>query len=237
MVRWWDWVLPNSSYVFILHTMVYKKHTKDHWQGDAVAEALFGKGRREVLALLFGQGGEYYLRQVAERTGLAVRSVQRELARLVGAGLVERMERGNQVWFRADERSPVHGDLVGLMTKVAGVVGQLRDAMVPLAEEGVIQAAFLYGSLATGDQGISSDVDLMVIGDVALKELVPVLRPVEERIGREINPTIYPAAEMRRRVMAGEHFLTRVLGGPRQMLIGSDDELARLAGQSLAGLN
>lgn len=118
----------------MLHTMVYKKHTIDHWRGDVVAEALFGKGRREVLALLFGQGGEYYLRQIAERTGLAVRSVQREMARLVEAGLVERTARGNQVWFRANAESPVHADLVGLMTKVAGVVGQLRDAMAPLAD-------------------------------------------------------------------------------------------------------
>lgn len=236
MVRVVEEVLFDSWRVFILQTMVYKKHTKSDWRGDAVAEALFGKARREVLALLFGSGGqEYYLRQIAERTGLAVRSVQRELARLVEAGLVERTARGNQVWFRANDRSPVHADLVGLMTKTAGVAGLLRDAMVPLAGEGAITTAFLYGSFASGEQGPSSDVDLMVIGSVALKELVPLLRPVEERIGREINPTIRSVAELSHEVKVGAHFLRRVLRGPRVMLVGSDDDLARLAGEPLAG--
>jgi predicted nucleotidyltransferase len=220
--------------------MVRNKHTGDSvamtGDSDAAAEALFGKARRAVLGLLFGNGPrEFYLRQIAELTGLVVGSVQREVARLVEAGLVERMARGNQVWFRANEHSPIYAELVGLMTKTVGVVGLLRAVMAQLAEREVIHSAFIYGSFATGDQGSSSDVDLMVIGDTTLKDLVPLLRPVEEQIGREINPTIYSVDEVRRRILSGEHFLTQVLSKPRIMLRGTEDDIAAMVGKPLVG--
>lgn len=203
---------------------------------DAAATALFGRARRAILALLFGRAGEaFYLRQIAELTGLAVGSIQRELANLVRAGLVLRTAKGHQVYFQADERSPIYPELVGLVTKTTGVAGVIRAALAPFAREKMITVAFIYGSLAAGEQQPSSDVDLMIIGDIELKSLVPVVRRVEEQVGREVNPTIYRPGDFRQRLAAGEHFLSRIIARPRIMLIGGEDELAGLAGQSVAG--
>jgi predicted nucleotidyltransferase len=203
---------------------------------DIAAAALFGRARRAILALLFGRAGEaFYLRQVAELTGLAVGSIQRELANLVRAGLVVRTAKGHQVYFRANEASPIYPELVGLVTKTAGVAGLLRAALAPLARKKVITVAFIYGSIAAGEQQSSSDVDLMIIGSIELKSVVPVVRRVEEQIGREVNPTIYRPEDFRQRLAAGEHFLSRIIARPRMMLIGGEDELEGLAGRSLAG--
>lgn len=197
---------------------------------------MFGRARRAILALLFGRAGEaFYLRQIAELTGLAVGSIQRELANLVRAGLVLRTAKGHQVYFQADERSPIYPELVGLVTKTTGVAGVIRAALAPFAREKMITVAFIYGSLAAGEQQPSSDVDLMIIGDIELKSLVPVVRRVEEQVGREVNPTIYRPGDFRQRLAAGEHFLSRIIARPRIMLIGGEDELAGLAGQSVAG--
>lgn len=92
----------------------------------------------------------------------------------------------------------------------------------------------IQGSFSTGDQGASSDVDLMVIGEVILIEWIPVLRPIEGRISRESKLTIYSVAEVER-IRTADHFLSRVLDRPNLMLLGSDDELARLGGKPLAG--
>jgi predicted nucleotidyltransferase len=203
---------------------------------DAAATALFGRARRAILALLFGRAGEaFYLRQIAEMTGLAVGSIQRELANLVRAGLVVRTAKGHQVYFRADERAPIYPELVGLVTKTSGVAGVIRAALAPFAREKMITVAFIYGSIAAGEQQPSSDVDLMIIGDIELKSVVPVVRRVEEQVGREVNPTIYRPEDFRQRLAAGEHFLSRIIARPRIMLIGGEDELAGLAGQSVAG--
>jgi predicted nucleotidyltransferase len=197
---------------------------------DTAADALFGHARRAILALLFGHGRrEFYLRQIARLSDLAVGSVQRELANLVAADLVTRRVDGSQVYFRANERSPVYAELAGLMTKTSGVAGVLKAALADLANEQAILVAFVYGSVAAGTQTASSDVDLMVIGRARLRELVPALRPAQEQLGREINPTTYEPAQFRQRLAAGEHFLTRVMQAPRILLIGSDDELAGLA--------
>lgn len=210
-------------------------HTQ-HLVEDAAAAALFGRARRAILALLFGRAGEaFYLRQIADLTGLAVGSVQRELANLVQAGLVVRTAKGHQVYFRADERSPIYPELVGLVTKTTGVAGVIRAAFAPFARKKMITVAFIYGSIAAGEQQPSSDVDLMIIGDIELKSVIPVVRRVEEQVGREVNPTIYRPEDFRQRLAAGEHFLSRIIARPRIMLIGDEDEFAGLAGQSVAG--
>lgn len=203
---------------------------------DAAAVALFGRARRAILALLFGRAGDaFYLRQIADLTGLAVGSVQRELANLVRAGLVVRTAKGHQVYFRADERSPIYPELVGLVTKTAGVAGVIRDALAPFARKKMITIAFIYGSIAAGEQQPSSDVDLMILGDIELKTVVPILRRVEDQVGREVNPTIYRPEDFRQRLAAGEHFLSRIIARPRIMVVGGENELAGLAGQSVAG--
>jgi predicted nucleotidyltransferase len=204
-------------------------HTRSQ-QADAAADALFGRSRRAILTLLFGQSGHaFYLRQIAELTGLAVGSVQRELANLVSAGILKRRPEGSQVYFEANEQSPIYAELVGLVTKTSGVAGPLRAVLAPLAKKKMIIIAFVYGSIATGKQRPSSDVDLMIIGRVKLKELVPRLRRAQEQLGREINPTIYEPEEFSQRLAAGEHFVSRVIQTPRIMVIGSEDELEAVA--------
>jgi DNA-binding transcriptional ArsR family regulator len=196
---------------------------------DPVAEALFGDTRRSVLALLFGRPEEaFYLREIVRETGSGRGAVQRELARLAGAGLVLRSERGREVYFRANPEAPVYGELRNLIEKTTGTVGVLRTALAALGPERV-HAAFVYGSVATGSQRSPSDVDLMVIGPVTLRELLPSLGPAQDRLGREINPTIYDAKELRERLDRGDHFVSSVFAGPRLMVVG----VARLAGQPL----
>ena len=198
---------------------------------DRVAEALFGKTRRNVLSLLFGRSDEqFYMRQIARMTGVSTASVQHELARLTEAELVIRSPDGKQVYYRANTFSPVFSEIRSLMEKTVGAVAVLRTTLSELSGEGRIDLAFLYGSFASGTQVSASDVDVMVIGDTTLSELIPVLRQAQDRLGREINPSVYPRAEFQERLRAGEHFVSRVLERPKIMLIGTEDELEKLAG-------
>ena len=53
--------------------------------------------------------------------------------------------------------------------------------------------AFVYGSVAKGTAHSGSDIDLMLIGEsLSYSDVVERLTPVEERLGRTINPTLYP---------------------------------------------
>jgi predicted nucleotidyltransferase len=197
---------------------------------DRISRLLFGSTRRAVLALLLGRPDErFYLREIVRATGGAVGAVQRELKQLVDAGLVEREARGHQVYFSANRNAAIFSELQAIMEKTAGAVDVLRASLATLVSQGRVDLAFVYGSVATGKKTARSDIDLLIVGDTSLKETVPALRAAETRLGREINPIVYPVNEFRDKVDHGAPFLKRVLAGPKLFVAGDDRVLKRLA--------
>jgi predicted nucleotidyltransferase len=201
---------------------------------SSIASALFGQTRRKVLALLFGHPNEsFYLREIVRTVGGGTGAVQRELEQLTNAGLILRKADGRQIYFAANPDSPVFEEVRGLVTKTMGMHEVIRLALADFAERELILSAFIYGSAAAGTDRPESDVDLMVIGDLTLSALLPVLRPLQDQLGREINPTIYPVEELRHKLAGGNHFLKAVLSRPKIMVAGNENELAELADQRL----
>ena len=195
---------------------------------DPLATALFGKTRRAVLALFFGDPDRtFYLRQIVRLAGTGHGAVQRELASLVRADILNRNAEGHQVYYAINLDCPIFEELKSLLLKTTGLTAVLREHLAPLAEK--IAVAFLYGSLAAGHETAASDVDVMVIGDVSFSEVVQALRPAHEAIAREVNPTVYPRAEFCRKLAEGHHFVGTVLDGPKVFLVGSENDLRRLA--------
>jgi predicted nucleotidyltransferase len=91
-----------------------------------------------------------------------------------------------------------------------------------LGTEG-IAFAWVFGSMASGAATAGSDVDLLVVGSVGLREVVRRLSPVQEKVGREVNPVVWTRAEFERRRAARDAFLSRVMGGPRLPVVGDAD--------------
>lgn len=198
-----------------------------------LADTLFGRTRREVLGLLFGRPAEsFYVREVARTTGVALGAVQKELMALTAAGVLERSVRGRQVYFSANRNSPVFPELRSLIAKTAGVVDVIRDGLESIAAE--IGVAFVFGSVATGEERASSDIDLFVIGRAGFGEVVDALTEAQRILGRDINPVVQSSDEFARRGQAKDHFVASVLQTPRLFVIGDDRELERLAGKRLA---
>ncbi len=197
------------------------------------ASVLFGQTRLRVLGWLFGHPDEaFYLRQIVRQTGAAHGAVQRELAALTGAGLLRRTMQGRQVYFQANRGSPVFPELQALLLKTTGAVDVLRKALAPLANRIVI--AFTFGSAARGELRNGSDVDLLVVGDAPFAAVADALAAAQERLGRDVNPTVYPVAEFRTKIRDGHHFLTSVLREPHLFIIGGADELEGLGEERLA---
>lgn len=203
-------------------TIVPNMSTIEQIQDEA--SALFGKTRREVLDLLFGQPDrDFYVREIIAHLDLGRGSVQRELSRMTEAGLLVRTTRGNQVYYQANRQSPVFKELVSFIIKTTGVAGAVREALAPLS--GKLAAALIFGSFAEGGSRAASDVDVMVIGDITFKEVSTALTPAQGKLGREINPTVYSVSEFKRKVKSKQHFLIAVMEGPKIMVLGDEDEL------------
>jgi predicted nucleotidyltransferase len=188
---------------------------------------LFGAYRRDVLALLLlHPEASLHVREIARATGKAPGTLLRELNRLADAGVLIRKPVGNQVHFQADTGCAIYEDLRNLLKKTVGLVDVLREALTPLADK--IHAAFVYGSVARGDERARSDLDLMIIGEAKFADVVGALSPARDTLRREINPNLYPAREFRRKLAAGEPFLKRVLADTKVFVIGGNDDLRKL---------
>jgi predicted nucleotidyltransferase len=193
-----------------------------------LASLLFGAYRRDVLALLLLHPElSLHVREIARLTSKAPGTLLRELNLLTGAGLLVKKAVGNQVHFQANPASPVYEELRGILKKTAGVADLLREALEPLADR--VRTAFVYGSVARGEERPGSDLDLMVIGDVKFADLIGALAPLHAVLRREINTSFYPPREFRAKVAAAEPFLKRVLADKKIFLVGGEDELGELA--------
>jgi predicted nucleotidyltransferase len=191
-------------------------------------EALLPRTRRAVLALLFARPDEaFYQREIVRATGGGKGSVGRELGALAAAGVILREKRGNLVYYRANRDCPIYPELHGLMVKTAGIADVVREALNQV--EG-IRLAFIFGSMAKGSGDAKSDVDALIVGEASFADISAALLAAQERLGREITPTVYSAEEFSERLKTKHHFLMRVLKEPKIMLVGTSDDLERMGG-------
>ena len=188
---------------------------------------LFGsEARVKVLSLfMLNAGKEYYLREIAQRTGLAVRSVQRTVKDLADIGILIREARGNLVYFRLNAAHPIASDLKALFLKTIGLGDLILGA---LDGESDIDAAFIYGSVAKGGETASSDIDIAIIGKISSSKLTEIVTDLERKTGREANITTFSRKEWGERMSAGDHFATTLLREPKILLIGHEQELKML---------
>ena len=190
-----------------------------------ISDLLFpNQYRRKVLGLLLMRPEQQiHLRELARVIGAAPGTLKKELDALCEAGLLRAERVGNQVRFCANTAHPVFPELQALIRKTIGLVDALRLSLAPLA--GRIDAAFVFGSMASGTESAGSDIDLMVVGDAGFAEIVDATYAAQATLGREINPKVMSASEWQAKKAERNAFLQDVLNKPRIMLIGDADAL------------
>jgi len=191
-------------------------------------EALFtSKVRIKLLTLFFTHPEEhFYARELAQRIGEHYSAVWQELGNLERIGLLTSEQAANVKYYRVNPHFPIYAELRRIILKTTGLGDALRRALDRL---GPVEAAFIYGSVASGEEDSLSDIDLMVVGDVDLMALSSVIAQLEKELGREINYMAITRGELETRLAAGEPFIQNVLAGPKVMLIGREDALRRAA--------
>ena len=190
--------------------------------------ALMPATRQAILAATLLQSGKWwYLSELAGHIGTGVSSLQREIEALSKAGILDRRVDGRRTYVKANDTSPVFPELRGLMEKTTGVIPLLTKEIARFKNK--IKWAFVYGSVARGEENAASDVDVMLIGDVSTMETVPVFRRIEKLVGRPINATIFSERDFRDSLKKKNHFLQTVMRGNKITLKGSEDELDPVA--------
>jgi predicted nucleotidyltransferase len=195
---------------------------------DLLCSGLFGKTRQAVLALLYGRAdSSFYTKQILDAVKIGRGAVQRELKNLTDTGIIIREVQGRQVYYRANARCPIFNELKSIVRKTFGVADVIRRSLAPKADK--VRVAFIFGSVARNDDDRKSDIDVMVVGSISFGDVVSLLSPAEEKLGREVNAVVYPTAEFKKKVKEDHHFVSTVLENEKVFLIGDEGELRRLA--------
>ncbi len=196
----------------------------------SLIDVLIPHTRQGVLsATLLRPTRSWYLADLARHLRVRPSSLQRELAMLTDVGILKSHRQGRMVYFQADTDCPVYPELQGLLTKTAGLVDVLRNALNSLTNR--ITTCFVYGSIARHDETTASDVDLLLVGQLGLADIALPLRRAQESIGREINPKLYRPEEFAKRLAANDHFLKSILKKPKLFVIGTERDLKQLWNQ------
>jgi len=210
---------------FVLNMRPSKAMSKE---ATSIGNALFPKIRRQLLVHFFlAQDRRHYFREITRLVNASPGSVQRELKMLVDAGILAAEKVGRQKYYWADPECMIYSELKAIVVKTFGVVDTISASLSQVAN--AIDLAFIYGSIASGKDTGKSDIDLMVIGDVGFRTLAKALRETENLLSRPINPTLFSSDEFGRKTKDKNHFLQNVLNADKLMIIGTEDDLARLA--------
>ncbi|HAM35162.1 MAG TPA: hypothetical protein DEB40_10770 [Elusimicrobia bacterium] len=195
---------------------------------ELLEEFFSSRARARIIAAFALRPGEkLYLREVARLTKTDVRAAKQELDHLERLGFLRSEASGNRRYLEVNQDFPLYPELKAMALKTLGLGAALRAAMVSLPG---IQIAFVYGSVAKGEEKPGSDLDLFILGKASGPLLHKVLAESKTALRREINTSRFTLEEARQRLKKGDSFLKNVLKGPKIPIIGTEDELARLLG-------
>ncbi len=188
-------------------------------------DSLFPRIRQAILStILIHSGKWWYISDLARHLDTSPSSLQRELTQLTSAGILLSRKDGNRVYFKADIEHPLYPELRRLFEKTTGLVDVLRQDLFAKTA-GRITTAFVFGSTARGAEESTSDVDLLVIGDVTLEEMAAELETTEKKLSREISLVVFRPQEFAEKIRTGNHFLNAIIDKEKLFVIGTQHDL------------
>jgi predicted nucleotidyltransferase len=94
-------------------------------------------------------------------------------------------------------------------TLLAELTAELQSFFAARAD---VESAAIFGSVARGEDGPDSDVDIIVAGMAGELDINARLRPLAGRIGRPINASVYEVDQLRELVVI-DSVITEILSG------------------------
>ncbi len=186
-------------------------------------DLMVSKVRVKLLKVFLSQPKEmFYIRQLVRLLSEEINAVRRELQRMEKLGMVKRENRGNRIYYWFNKDYPLYGDLLSMVAKSAGLGGEIVKRRSKL---GKVRFALISGKMVRGLEVKPDEVDLLVVGDLELKQLADLVKSFEVKIDREINYSVMSKEEFDFRKKRRDPFLLSILASPKVMLIGDEQDL------------
>ncbi len=155
-----------------------------------LSRILSSEGAVRVLRELMRHGGELAIPRLAEASKLNQQTVRNVLhGDLARTGIVESVGQGRSTLYRVRPVHPLHHVLEQLFAEAAARVQRTFQKLAAAAREAgpAVLAAWIYGSVARGDDEPGSDLDVaLVVADE--KSIESTLSAFRERLPPLLDP-------------------------------------------------
>ncbi|MEV1128780.1 nucleotidyltransferase domain-containing protein [Agromyces sp. NPDC049794] len=182
---------------------------------------ILGENRARILHRLAVLAEPASGRRIHELSGVrALRSTQRILDDLVGLGLVDMQKVGPANAYTLN-RGHVLWDPIEKILATRAVVASAVEEAITEVTAGVVVSAAIYGSLARGEAGPESDVDVLVVWENGTTEdqRDGVMEALEERVrrltGNRVQVLAVTSGELARLVEHADPLVASIRGDGR----------------------
>ncbi len=180
------------------------------------------KIRQDLLTLYFNNTRKkYYLRELERILGYSAGNIRRELLKLTEDNFFLTKKMGNLLYYELNQGHPLYNEIKSIIKKSAGIVEKIKHRLLNIPN---VEIVFIYGSFAKNKTAMTSDIDLMIIGNPKVIEIINATKSLENKFGREINFTIYTKEEFNNKKNTRE-FLKEVINNKKIFLIGNLSDL------------
>lgn len=191
-------------------------------------DALFGSKTRVKLLHLFlsNPGKSFYVREITRLIDEQINSVRRELANMLSVGVITSDSADNKLYYQVSQR---YEHYVALRAIFAGESSQALESPKGekswhklLADLPLIHLAIAAGVLV---EGSSSNIDLLLVGNISPVKLKNAIKKIESAEGRELNYTVLNYEEFYYRRSVRDRFIASILNGKHTVLVDTDNTL------------
>ncbi|MBB1582571.1 nucleotidyltransferase domain-containing protein [Serratia sp. OS31] len=194
---------------------------------DPLLDLLFNEYRRKVLLLLLSRPEKaFHVREIARQTATQAGTLHKELNKLAQGGILLREQQGNQICYRANLNCLIFPELAAIFRKTSGLVERLRQALSEFYVE--LELAFVFGSIASGKANADSDIDVLIVGNLSFPEVINAFYPLQQELGREINPKLYSLMEWQAALAENSAFIQDIMSKPQLRILGDMDDPRQL---------
>lgn len=193
---------------------------------NSLQRLFISQTRTKLINVLFYNPKEiFYVRQLVRMVDEEINSVRRELDNLKKSGLVSSEQRGNRLYYCVDKNSPLFFDLLLIANQSFGLGLKLRNKNETL---GTIKLVFYSYKFMVGERRSPDDVDLIIVGDVSLREIENYIKQEESTRGYEINYMVMGKGEFNLRRQKRDQFIVDFFLSNPVAIIGGYNEISNL---------
>ncbi len=184
-------------------------------------EQLFGSKTRVKLLQLFlaNPGRSFYVREITRKIDEQINSVRRELANLMGIGIIRSDSVNNKLYYEVNQGYKHFKALQSIFSvevpqQDVSPASQ-KDLLKRLQSVGSFDTVIVSGRLV-GWEG--ADIDVLLVGSSNKPKLEKLMATVEIEEGVPIIYTVMPESELKYRLEIKDRFIVSLLSGKHTVL-------------------